>query len=397
MAERLREDDRSSIDADRATLHLIDGDNLAAMRLLESASVDLIYIDPPYNTGNKFAYADRLGHQAWLAMMRPRLVEARRLLKPTGAIFCSIDDNEVARLRLLLDKVFGEQNFIGSIAVNLNPKGRQLGPWFATSHEHLLVHAREIGRCALDPTTTESVDPADFPLYDEASGRRYRHLPLRNTNKKFNPDTVPTLHYPLHGDPVTGRVAVNEFAGAVPVWPVFGDGTPAVWRWSRPLVESRGEDLVCRRVNGRLGERVDIAQRDWLHEGRRKKLPTIWTAAEVGSTDVGVAEVRSLIGKVFESPKPTGLLRRIVATYPADATVLDFFAGSGSTGHAVAQLNAADGGGRHCVCINSPEPTREGSPARLAGFETVSAITEARLRAVAADLGCGLRVSRLAE
>ena len=173
--------------------------------------------------------------------------------------------------------------------------------------------------------------------------------------------------------------------------PVFGDGRPAVWRWSRPLIEERPDDLVCRTVQGRTGERVDVFQRDWLHPGRRrKKLSTIWLAEEIGSTDTAVAELKEIVGHVFESPKPTGLVRRILGTMPDDAVVLDFFAGSGTTGHAVALQNAADGGTRRCVSINSAEPTREGSNARAAGLLTVADITRARLRAVEALLGGGL-------
>lgn len=399
-------DESASIDPDRAGNTVIEGDNLSVMRLLPEASVDLIYIDPPYNTGNDFAYRDvfREGeggratrHRAWAEMMRPRLVEAARLLRPHGAIFCSIDDHEVAALRHLLDDTFGPDNFLATIAVNLNPKGRQLGPWFATSHEYLHVYARDARRCALDATSADTVDPEDFPLVDDATGRRYRHLPLRNTNKKFNPVTSPTLHYPLWGDEHTGSVSTTPFDGGREILPVFGDGTPAVWRWSRPRVDARPDDLVCRTVRSPRGPRVDIHQKDWLHTGRRKKLPTIWLAEEVGSTDTAVAEVRQLVGKVFESPKPTGLLRRVLGTYPDDAVVLDFFAGSGTTGHATALANVADGGSRRCLSINSAEPTREGSEARRHGFPTVAAITRARLRAVAEQVGGGLEVLRLQD
>ena len=146
-------------------------------------------------------------------------------------------------------------------------------------------------------------------------------------------------------------------------------------------------------VRGTTGERVDVFQRDWLHRdtpgGRRKKLRTIWLAEEVGSTDTAVAELKALVGHVFESPKPTGLLRRVLGTMPDDARVLDFFAGSGTTGHAVALANAEDGGTRHCLSVNSAEPTREGSNARAAGLLTVADITRARLRAVAASVGGG--------
>lgn len=377
----------------------VEGDNLDVLRSLAPGSVDLVYTDPPYNTGNDFAYADRFRapdgaragrHAAWAAMMRPRLEAMRDVLSERGALFVSIDDNEAARLRLMLDEVFGEECFVAQVVVNLNPKGRQLGRGFATSHEYVLVYVRDPGACAIDASSAEHVDEADFPL-TAPDGRRFRHLPLRNTNKKFNPVTARTLHFPLYGDPASGRVATTAFEGSVELLPVFGDGRPAVWRWSAPLVDERPDDLVCRTIRGRLGERADVFQRDWLHRdgGRRKKLRTIWLSEEIGSTDTAVAELKDLVGHVFESPKPTGLVRRILGTMPPDAAVLDPFAGSGTTGHAVALANAEDGGTRHCLSINWPEPTRPGSNAQLAGLETVAAITRARLAAVEARVGGG--------
>jgi adenine-specific DNA-methyltransferase len=378
----------------------VEGDNLEVLRSIAGRErVDLIYVDPPYNTGSTFAYRDDYRGGEWVAMMRPRLEAAREVLAETGAIFVSIDDNEQARLRLLMDEVFGPACFLAQIVVNLNAKGRQLGRGFATSHEYLLAYARDVRRCVLDASSAEAVDPSDFPLV-APDGRRYRHLPLRNTNKKFNPVTARTLHFPLYGDPGGGRVSATPFEDAVEVEPVFGDGRPAVWRWSAPLVERRAEDLVCRVIKGRLGERVDVFQKDWLDRdvpgGRRKKLRTIWLAAEVGSTDSAVAELKDIVGHVFESPKPTGLVRRILQTMPADAVVLDFFAGSGTTGHAVALQNLADGGSRRCISVNSAEAVRPGSNADLAGHATVADITRARLRAVDELLGGGFEARKLA-
>jgi adenine-specific DNA-methyltransferase len=386
--------------AERPWNTFIEGDNLDVLPTLagEYGAVDLVYIDPPYNTGSPFAYADDIRgenggtkHEAWVAMMRPRLVAARDLIAETGAIFVSIDDNEAAYLRLLLDELFGERNFLAQVVVNLNPKGRQLGKGFATSHEYLLVYAKDARRTVLDASSADIVDEGDFPLVDER-GRRYRRLPLRNTNKKFNPVTARTLHFPVYGDPDSGLVRTHPFEGGHEIEPVFGDGTPAVWRWSAPLIDQRPDDLVCRRVKGRHGERLDVFQKDWLHRdgGRRKKLRTIWLAEEVGSTDTAVAELKEIVGHVFESPKPTGLIRRILATMPNDVLVLDFFAGSGTTGHAVALANVEDGGTRRCISVNSAEPTRAGSNAHNAGLLTVADITRARLRAVAARHGGGL-------
>ena len=379
----------------------IEGDNLDVLPRLDEY-VDLIYIDPPYNTGNDFAYRDDHGtgrnrHLEWTRMMRPRLEAGRERLKDTGAIFVSIDDNEAAYLRLLMDEIYGEQNFLAQIVVNLNPKGRQLGKHFATSHEYLLVYAKDAPQTVLDAAIASIVDETDFPRVDD-SGRRYRHLPLRNTNKKFNPVTARTMHFPIWGDPETGEVRTEHFAGAQQIQPVFGDGTPAVWRWSRPKIDARPGDLVCREVNGVNGRRMDVFQKDWLHPltgGRTKKLKTIWLAEEVGSTDTAVQELKDLLGHVFESPKPTGLIRRILETMPDDVVVLDYFAGSGTTGHAVALANQLDGGTRKCISINSAEPTRAGSNADLHGLKTVSQITEARLRRVAETIGGGLRTERM--
>jgi adenine-specific DNA-methyltransferase len=374
----------------------VEGDNLEVLPRLapDYGPFDAVYLDPPYNTGNPFVYGDRVAgprserHRAWLAMMGPRLEAVRAVMSPRGAVFVSIDDHEVAHLRLLMDDVFGEDQFLAQVVVNLNPKGRQLGKGFATSHEYLLVYARSAAECALEASSPSLVDPRDFPLVAD-DGRRHRRLPLRNTNKKFNPITAPTMHFAIYGDPVSGRVASTPFPESQEIKPVFGDGAPAVWRWSAPTIDARPDDLVCRWVGTGERRRVDVFQRDWLHEGRRKKLRTIWLAEEIGSTDTAVMELKALVGHLFESPKPTGLLRRLLETMPDDARVLDPFAGSGTTGHAVALQNAADGGRRTCVSVNAGEPARPGSNADLAGFQRVSDVTRARLKAVADVVGGG--------
>ncbi|MFT4010708.1 MAG: site-specific DNA-methyltransferase [Nocardioidaceae bacterium] len=404
-------------DGSAAVSHLlIEGDNLEVLKLLRPAyagAFTLIYLDPPYNTGNDFVYDDDFAdglarylqlsgqldetghrvaaasetsgrwHSRWLSMMLPRLILARDLLAAEGVVYVSIDDNEVAHLRLLLDEVFGADNFVAQIAVSLNPKGRQLGRYFATSHEYLLVYARDLDSCALSAASTENVSQSDFPKYDEQRGLRYRLLPLRNTNKKFNPATAPTMHFAVHGDPGSGQVRTEPFTGSVEIRPVFGDGTPAVWRWSRPKIDAQPDDLLCRVVRGQDGERADVFQKDWLTEGRTKKLKTVWSADEAGTTDHAVAELKERVGHVFETPKPLKLMRRILATMPADALVLDPFAGSGTMGEAVVAANAEDGGNRRFVCVNLPAPVPEDSAARAAGYASVADIMKARLESVA--------------
>jgi len=361
--------------------------------------VQLVYIDPPYNRGHDRLYADdfsvsrkayaesahhvedgRSGHlhAQWLSFMAPRLALARRLMHSTGIIAVSIDQLEVSRLRLLMEELFGEKNFVAEIVVSLNPKGRQLAPFFATSHEYLLVFARELRETALIAASKDGIDPRDFS-HEDAHGR-FRLLPLRNTNKKFTPTSSRSMHFAVWARIEDGRVGAEPFEGAVEVLPVFGDGSRAVWRWSAPRIAEDADQLVARSVKGRLGPRLDVFQIDRLTPERTKKLRTIWTSDEIGSTDDAVSELKALVGPVFPTPKPVGLLRRLLDTMPKDALVLDFFAGSGTTGQAVIEANADDGGTRRCVLVQAAEPTVPGGEAAQRGLETIAAITRARVR-----------------
>jgi adenine-specific DNA-methyltransferase len=406
----LRNEPGVGIDETSTRNALIVGDNLQALLALQKSyagSVGLVYIDPPYNTGGDLLYKDDFSqpvekyleatgqadlngvlvsnpktngryHSDWLTMLYPRLKVAWTLLSDEGIIAISIDDNEVHNLRFLLDEVFGQENFVAQIAVSLNPKGRQLAEFFATSHEYLLIYSRTAGSSALNPSSTENVKVSDFPLTD-ANGR-YRLLPLRNTNKKFNPKTRPNLFYALYVDRASGAVTLAEQPGLERIEPVFGDGTSAVWRWGREKVARQSEELFGRLVSGRQGERWDVFQKDRYTEERTKKINTVWLSEDVGSTDGAVSELKELIGPVFPSPKPTKLLRRIIRLVPDDSMVMDFFAGSGTTGHAVMAANAEDGGTRSFILMQLPEPVD------AQGYATIADITRARLHAASTAL-----------
>ncbi|MBB0967442.1 site-specific DNA-methyltransferase [Dietzia aerolata] len=328
---------------------------LAPLGLDPSGAAQLVYLDPPYNRGGSFdGYHDNMPRHDWLTYIEARLVVARDLLADTGTLWVHLDDAEAHRVRCLLDEVFGVDAFIADLTVESNPKGRQLDRFFAGSHDRLMVYARDPGKVVLEGGIAAAVDPADFPHVD-ADGVTYRLLPLRNTNKRFNPKTTPTMTYPLHGDPETGAVSVEPAPGMQEILPVFGDLTPAVWRWSRDRAIERIEELVCRTVRGRTGPRVDIYQRDRHEAGRIKKLKSIWLSQEVGSTDTARAELRAAGVDGFRTPKPEALLRRIVelATGPDDL-VVDLFAGSGTT--AVA---ARDLGRRWVVVERNPDTVRD--------------------------------------
>jgi adenine-specific DNA-methyltransferase len=391
-----------SLAFDAARHAIVEGDNLDVLKLLRApcaGRVQLVYIDPPYNRRHDRLYADDFSvsrreyaasaehgatdgghlHAQWLGFMAPRLALARDLLGERGIIAVSIDDLEVARLRLLMEELFGEENFVAEIVVSLNPKGRQLARHFATAHEYVLVFARDIERTALVAASRDGVDSADFPRRDERGP--YRLLPLRNTNKKFNPTSSRTMHFPIWAHPLDGRVRAEPFEGALEVLPVFGDGTRAVWRWSARRIASDCDRLLAREVRGARGTRLDVFQIDRLTPERTKKLRTIWTSAEIGSTDEAVSELKSLVGPVFPTPKPVGLIRRLLDTMPSDAVVLDFFAGSGTTGQAVIEANAHDGGTRRCVLVQAAEPTAADGEAARNGLDSIAAIARARVRA----------------
>ena len=329
--------------------------DLTVHGLAPMGRAQLVYLDPPYNRGGSFAgYHDNMPRHEWLGYIETRLKVARDLLAETGTVWVHLDDAEAHRVRCLLDEVFGSESFIADLTVESNPKGRQLDRFFAGSHDRLMVYARDPEQVDLAGGVASAVDPADFPHVGE-DGVSFRLLPLRNTNKRFNPRTTPTMTYPLYGDPGTGEVSVDPAPGLVEILPVFGDLTPAVWRWSRTRAQERADELVCRTVRGRSGSRVDIYQRDRHETGRIKKLKTIWLSQEVGSTDTARAELRAAGVDGFRTPKPETLLRRIVelATGPGDL-VVDLFAGSGTT--AVA---ARDLGRRWVVVERNPETVRD--------------------------------------
>jgi adenine-specific DNA-methyltransferase len=315
---------------------LIHGDNLLALKALEhefTGKIKCVYIDPPYNTGYAFEhYDDGLEHSLWLGLMRARLEVLHKLLSKDGSIWISIDDQEAHYLKVLCDEVFGRANFVCSIVVSMNPKGRQLDRFFAGSHEYVLCFAKDKANCSIIASSTEEVNFADFPEAD--AGGRFRYLPLRNTNKKFNPETRRNLHYPVFYNPETKVLSVEPAGRGIEILPVFGDGKPAVWRWGKEKLEREKCELAVRQVQRRTGGAAyDLFQKDYCPDDRVKKLKSVWLSDAIGSTDEAKTEVKALSpDNVFGTPKPERLLRRILesATVPGD-TVLDSFLGSGTS------------------------------------------------------------------
>lgn len=340
-----RKPSRTRTDAQSPLHFLIEGDNLAALKLLEKThrgNIDLIYIDPPYNTGNKdFAYddsyvdkTDTFRHSKWLSFMKKRLEIARRLLSGKGAIFISIDDNEQAALKLLCDDVFGEQNFIANIIWEKTDSPRMDVQTFSVRHDYLIVYSK--GEFYPKRIISESV-PAHYNKTD-SQGRLYYLKPLRIMGGHKSK----SLFFPLTAPDGTE------------VWPYEKNGDEGGWRWGQDKIEREGPERL-EWIRGKTGWTPYF--RIYAETRRGRPVETIWPFIEVGSTRTAKNDLKKAIGNTsFNTPKPVALMERIMEiSAGANSTILDFFAGSGTTGHAVMKLNAQDGGKRKFILVTNNE------------------------------------------
>lgn len=411
----------SSVDFDTARNVFIEGDNLEVLKLLQKAyndKIKLIYIDPPYNTGNDFVYNDDFTdglrgyleftgqldqdgrrtsaggetagrrHSGWLSMIFPRLVLARNLLKRDGLIFVSIDAIELHNLRSVMDEVFGPENFLGLVTRSTGTPTGGGFDGFVNFVDYMLVYGRSEWATIAGMAFTD----ADASIYNERDERgQFLTRSLRRTGGEDRREDRPSMYYGLEAPD-----------GSV-VFPVGPGGYDSRWICGKKRYDEMLSDgLIAWKVSDRSGTPSWHPYQKFYLEGREKRPSNLWTDLE--GNKKATREVRALFGgqKVFETAKPTDLVARVVAIGSSeDDLVLDFFAGSGTTAHAVALQNLADGSQRRCISVNLPEPTPIGSPAREAGYETVSAITLERIRQVmntvdGADT-LGLRTYQLAK
>lgn len=405
----LHYDEERSVNPETTENIIIEGENLEVLKILLNGyrnKIKVIYIDPPYNTGEDFLYNDDFSegrqaywerteqsedgisldtnsdasgrfHSNWLDMMYSRLLVARNLLRPDGAVFISIDDHELHHLRKICDEIFGEENFIANLTIIVKPEGRGYGP-FAKSHESILVFAKDKNYSNFNEIEVEG---AKYQYFDENGGFNLKGLRNRNV-LAFNASNRPNLRYPFyvdinHAENGLCQVSVSPVDGFVEVWPSTINGLDSVWRWGKEKSKSEISNLVAYRGN-------DNAIRIFQKERKLTQMPkTVWADKYIISNK-GTAEVQQLLGKgIFDFPKPVELIRRIVdiATSTEDI-ILDFFAGSGTTGHAVVSQNLKDGGNRKYILVQVPQATDENSNARRAGFKKISDITIARNKAV---------------
>lgn len=405
-------DVEESVDFDSAENVFIEGDNLEVLKLLQKAyndRVKLIYIDPPYNTGsNDFLYpddfsdtlrayleftgqvdaagnrtssnVDTLGrrHSRWLSMMYPRLVLARNLLMQDGVIFVSIDDNEVANLRQLMDEVFGPENFVATVIWQKSYAPKSSARHFSEDHDYILVYARNAGFWTPNLLPRTEQQDAVYKNLDEDLRGLWRpdNLSARNS-------------YSLGTYPVT-----TPSGREIP-------GPPAGRYWAVSKKKFDALDADNRIWWGAKGDGMPALKR-FLSEVKQGRVPqTLWPYDEVGHNQDAKKELLKRVAfgssdSVFDTPKPTKLIRRMLALATSangGDIVLDFFAGSGSTADAVLQQNAEDGGNRKFVAVQLPQRTGYDD------YEFVSDITLTRIKAAIDDTraASGLKALALAS
>jgi len=388
---------------------MIEGDNLEVLKLLQKSyagKINLIYIDPPYNTGKDFVYPDSFQdniknyleltgqlegvskissntessgrfHTDWLNMMYPRLKLAWSLLRKDGVVFVSIDEKEVQHFRLVANELFGEENFVANVTVVTNMKGRNDKKHVAACHEQIVIYAKP-GFVSLGLPLTEE-QKAAFKYSDE-NGQKYA---LRDLRKRGGPDKRedrPNMYFPIYWAPDKGRASLErQDETDIEIFPIRGDGSDGRWRWGIDKVRTFLTWMHPKKSE-RSG-RLDVEHRIYLDpsimlngtttedeydddEGdeeevveRTSKPKSIWIGPSF-SSDSGTRAMKEFLpGESFNFPKSVELLRQCIQMgLGKDGLSLDVFAGSGTFGQSIMKQNVADGGSRRFVMVQLPEP-----------------------------------------
>ncbi len=430
IRKTLRPCPEESRDWDTTENLYIEGDNLEVLKLLQESylgKVKMIYIDPPYNTGNDFIYQDDFMrtqeeedrqsgkidddnikmftddvlpsleideneeavpiyrntgnnarfHSDWCSMMYSRLMLARNFLSDDGVIFISIDDNEVANLRKICDEIFGDSNFLAQMTVIVKTEGRRYGG-FAKTHEQILIYSKDCNQVILNEIEVEG---KAHKFIDEFGG--FNIQDLRNQNARaFNSTNRPNLRYPFYVDlnlsDVNGfhKVYLEKKEGLEEVYPITINGYESVWRWGRNEKAKRQiNDLVARKG-------TDNVVRIYQKMRKLSETPKTVLIDKEYLSNKGTKELQDLLGLgVFDFPKPLNLIKTLgIVGSDDNSIILDFFSGSATTAHAVMQLNAEDGGSRKFIMVQLPEPCDEKSEAYKAGYKNICEIGKERIR-----------------
>lgn len=365
----------------------IEGDNLEVLKLLQKSyfrKVKMIYIDPPYNTGNDFVYQDSFAdplarykevtqqttksnpetmgryHTNWLNMMYPRLRLAANLLRDDGVIFISIDDNEVYNLRKICDEVFGEENFVAELVWERAYSPKNDAKYISNSHDYVLMYAKSI----------ENFSIGRLPRTEEANAR-YQNVD-NDPRGVWKPSDMSVKTYNAECD----------YSITAPSGRIIEPPTGRCWSLSRnTFLERLQDNRIYFGTDGNSVPQIKRFLTELKFEGMAPQ--SIMFYQQVGHSQEGAKEVTSLLNAgVFNGPKPLRLLNRLLtlSNTEKDSIILDFFSGSATTAHAVMQLNAEDGGNRQYICVQLPEICDEKGEAYKAGYKNICEIGKARIR-----------------
>lgn len=398
-----------SVDFDNTQNIFIEGENMEVLKVLQKSyfgKVKMIYIDPPYNTGNdSFIYPDRFSetredymrrvgdkddegymlrdgmfrknskengqyHSNWLNMMMPRLYLAKSLLREDGVIFISIDDNEVHNLRLLLNEVFGEENFLSSVVWEKRFTRSNNAKTFTTLTERILVYRKsDILNNIKEPRSAKADSIYSNPDNDPRGD--WTSVSYVNPATK---EQRPNLSYPLF-NPLTQKEIVHP---------------TNAWKYEKATYEQHIKEN--RLYWGKNGENTYPRLKKFLSEMEGGMVPVdLWKQEDTGTTDQGSKELEALMGgKLFDFPKPVSLIKRalsiIIDNEETTGLFLDFFAGTAPTAQAIMELNHEDGGNRKYICVQLPELCNENSEAGKAGYKTIADIAKERIRRAGAKI-----------
>lgn len=416
ISATLRPCREDSVDFDNTKNLYIEGDNLDVLKLLRETylgKVKMIYIDPPYNTGNDFVYNDDFAesadeyiansgqydeqgnrlvqnaesngrfHTDWLNMLYPRIKVAKDLLSDDGVIFISIDENEIVNAEKICDEVFGRHNLVGIIANTNNPKGRSDDKYVATAHEYILIYSKQINSISwYGFSPTEEITKRYNKI--DSTGKLYREIDLRKTGENDLREDRPNLFYYFYYNQETGDFYADRSdigpTNYIQIKPQREDGKEGNWRWGIETAQKQICDLIPKFMPAR--KVWGIMQKDYL-EGRSLVKPTSsWTYKDVNS-ERGTEEFIALgfDKRVFPKPKPVGTIKRcLTLSTRNNDVVLDFFSGSATTADAVMRLNLEDGGNRRFIMVQLPEICDKDSDAFKSGFNNICDIGKERIR-----------------
>ena len=432
----LRPVKEDSVDWDNTENLYIEGDNLEVLKLLQKSylgKVKMIYIDPPYNTGNDFVYHDHFAHSKqeedlfagnvdelgnrylkntdsngryhsdWCSMIYSRLMVARTLLTEDGVIFISIDDNEVENLRKICDEVLGENNFVTNI-VWQSTAGSNTGTDIVTVTENILVYTKNRNVFKFNGKLS---DENSYTFSDEYENIRGKYSLDKMDRRRVGSHYSEALNYPITMPDGSLRYPGGYSEKSAEGWNYLWSKTKVDWGLKNGFIVFKQNNGVWNVYNKRYSK-VD-------NEGNVIERSTPYRnliTSDICNTAQGTAEIRTLFGnRFFDFPKPTKIINILLNTVVRknkDSIILDFFSGSSTTAHAVMQLNAEDGGNRKFIMVQLPEETPEDSEARKAGYNTIPEIAKERIRRAGkkikeefplttADLDTGFRVFRLDE